>query len=640
MKLLKKDKDILLYLYSSEWVTAKELAEHFNISERTVKARIKGINSFNSADGEVVFSSKKGYKLNPDSPSAVSLSMAEDLNADTAARVRILIGRLLKERSGIDRYQLADELFISESTLDRDLHKAEKELCKFSLSILKNNQMILIDGSEKNKRKWITHSIYEESTGSYLELTKIQSSYYGYDLPALKSQVQNILEHYQLYVNGYTFNSIILHCIVAIDRVANDNHLIQKICEESVCNLKEYQAAQDIAAMFEQEYSVHMNQLEVQSLAILLTGKTTLIANNAYLGIPLTDLDETYLKLVDRILYKINQQYYLSFNDQDFRIKFTLHIKNLCFRLHTKQIITNPLTRDIKHSYPLIYDLAVFVSNELKEYTGYDVAEDEITYLAFHLGSYFEYSKENENKIKVVLVCPSYYGMQLDFADRILNYFREDIVIETLITDPEYLIHQYYQDLILSVIDLPISSRYLKVTPFISEADRELIQLELKSLHIKKQEQNLKKVLEQYFSPELFLKNMYFKNEFDMIEQMGTILLEQKRIDIDFIEQVKRREKMSSTVFGNGLAMPHSMEMSAKKTSVFIVVNDKKLKWGEEYVQVIALIAMNSEERQDFKKIFNSLIEVLSKKENINYLTESTDYDNFIKRLLSCFPAS
>lgn len=58
----------------------------------------------------------------------------------------------------------------------------------------------------------------------------------------------------------------------------------------------------------------------------------------------------------------------------------------------------NPMTNKIKATYPLIYDIAVFIAQELNHDYNITLTEDEITFIAFHIGAYFENNVQSKAK--------------------------------------------------------------------------------------------------------------------------------------------------------------------------------------------------------------------------------------------------
>lgn len=85
-------------------------------------------------------------------------------------------------------------------------------------------------------------------------------------------------------------------------------------------------------------------------------------------------------------------------------------------RAQTRSFCKNPLVSEIRQSCPLIYDVSVQLSGIIREKTGITLDEDEIAYIALHLGGALETQKELANRVPAVLYCPSYYNMDSSLA--------------------------------------------------------------------------------------------------------------------------------------------------------------------------------------------------------------------------------
>ncbi len=123
-----------------------------------------------------------------------------------------------------------------------------------------------------------------------------------------------------------------------------------------------------------------------------------------------------------------------------------------------------------------------------------------------------------------------------------------------------------------------------------------------------------------------------------MINSIGELMTEHEFIDSTYILDVIEREKMSSTIFNNRVAVPHSMHMTALKSAIAIVINKKPQKWEDSNVQLIAFIAFNRDERKLFTDIYDSFIRIISEPENIDTIVASKDYEDFIEKLTSLMP--
>ena len=64
----------------------------------------------------------------------------------------------------------------------------------------------------------------------------------------------------------------------------------------------------------------------------------------------------------------------------------------------------NPLTASIKAAYPLIYELAVYIASELARTEGIVVNDDEIAYIAMHVGAYLDRRRSRGERVRVAVV--------------------------------------------------------------------------------------------------------------------------------------------------------------------------------------------------------------------------------------------
>lgn len=120
-----------------------------------------------------------------------------------------------------------------------------------------------------------------------------------------------------------------------------------------------------------------------------------------------------------------------------------------------------------------------------------------------------------------------------------------------------------------------------------------------------------------------------------MIRMLGERMIAGGIIDEDYVDGAIERERMSSTAFTDNLAVPHAMAMSARRTSIAIVVNDTAMEWGERWVNVIAMIAFASAGRGTFQSVFDQFVEVFADRAEVQRLIRrSTDFGGFIEELV------
>ncbi|CAM5321596.1 hypothetical protein GCM10010329_74750 [Streptomyces spiroverticillatus] len=72
--------------------------------------------------------------------------------------------------------------------------------------------------------------------------------------------------------------------------------------------------------------------------------------------------DESLLLAVGHLVDALDREYQVDFSDPAFVLRLSVHVSNLLDRAGRGLYNRNPLAESIKTSYPLIYELPVFVS--------------------------------------------------------------------------------------------------------------------------------------------------------------------------------------------------------------------------------------------------------------------------------------
>lgn len=613
----------------NDWSTAGQLANHFDVSTRTIRNYVKQINK----DELVVSSSPAGYRLNKHVKQ--KSDSEKKLSEEPTRRMNLLLKELILQSDGIDIFDLSEKLFISVSTIENDVTNANSFIKPYKLKIKHKKDTLYLVGEETNKRKLMSRIISTETSMNFLSLHTVQEAYQEYDIARLKEKLIYILGKYNLYVNEYTMNNILLHLVITIDRIKENNSVTQNMQLKNLKRIMELKAATDITAMIEQDYGVSFNEGEKYYLILLLSSKTTLLNYQSITPETLTNyIDQHYVILAKDVLKKVHESYYIDIDDDEFFVKFTIHIRNLVFRAKNDRTARNPLTYKLKDSYPLIYEISVFISTELQRAENIKINEDEIAYIAFHIGSYFERRKELEHKILCAVICPNYYDMQVDLVQKIEEKFRSSLEIIQVSAETNELSLTNQIELIIST--LPMKTELAPVVfvhPYITEGDYEQIQNQLLKISERKSMSQVKNYLEAYFSEDLFMKNIYLESDISYIKYMSDRMKEMDFVDENYCQSVIERENMSSTAFNNNVAIPHSVKMNALRTGICIILNDKAVQWGAEKVQIIAMIAVQKQEGKLFTNVFESFINVLSEWDNVKELTKADDYHSFMSKM-------
>lgn len=549
-----------------------------------------------------------------------------------------LLNKLLKSHQDdlFNIYDISDELYISPSTIRNELKKVKRKLNKYDIELILKGDSFKIDGLEKNKRKMLSSILYEESDIHFLNLDTLQQSFRNINIDLIKSIILSEFQKYHYFINDYSLSNLVLHLALSIERIRDDNHYIQNnqtINEDLI----EYKLAKDLAFQLENYFQITFSKAEVFEMTLLIASRAS---SFNYRTMKISDLEEFVgkdcLDLVYSLVDDIKSLYSIDLSDPEFLMRFTLHIYNLIIRSHNNYLSKNPLTKEIKTSYPLIYDMSVTIAKIIIEKTNVHINDDEIAYITFHIGSILETQKSFATKLPIAIFCPNYYDLSYKLIDSIQQYFSNDVIISHVFTNENDLLSIHNIDLIITTVPLNVilETPVFEIKMFLSNQDRYKLSEKIKEININKQKNELRKYLTQLIIPDLFERKEDFKNKNECLSIMVNKLVENKYVEISFYDEIIKREQLSSTAFGN-FAIPHSMKMNAYKTGINVMITRKPIKWDNHSVNLVLMMCFNKNERYIFNNIYDIITTILSESDNVKRIVSSKTYNEFIDNIVN-----
>lgn len=636
--ILNKKEKLIQMLLKEQPLTSSVLSNQLDVSIRTVKNYIYQIND---EYPETIISSRLGYSINKDHAYDVLrdlLSEEKGIPQTSKERIVFLLNKLLKSHQDdlFNIYDISDELYISPSTIRNELKKVKRKLNKYDIELILKGDSFKIDGLEKNKRKMLSSILYEESDIHFLNLDTLQQSFRNINIDLIKSIILSEFQKYHYFINDYSLSNLVLHLALSIERIRDDNHYIQNnqtINEDLI----EYKLAKDLALQLENYFQITFSKAEVFEMTLLIASRAS---SFNYRTMEISDLEEFVgkdcLDLVYSLVDDIKSLYSIDLSDPEFLLRFTLHIYNLIIRSHNNYLSKNPLTKEIKTSYPLIYDMSVTIAKIIIEKTNVHINDDEIAYITFHIGSILETQKSFATKLPIAIFCPNYYDLSYKLIDSIQQYFSNDVIISHVFTNENDLLSIHNIDLIITTVPLNVilETPVFEIKMFLSNQDRYKLSEKIKEININKQKNELRKYLTQLIIPDLFERKEDFKNKNECLSIMVNKLVENKYVEISFYDEIIKREQLSSTAFGN-FAIPHSMKMNAYKTGINVMITRKPIKWDNHSVNLVLMMCFNKNERYIFNNIYDIITTILSESDNVKRIVSSKTYDEFIDNIVN-----
>ncbi|GGH37368.1 transcription antiterminator BglG [Microbacterium album] len=632
-----------LLLRRGEWTTAATLADQLGVTPRSVRSYVTAINA-RIPGGDAIESGPAGYRATPAAAAALSVD-AEPESGSPRERLHAIVRALLDADAGIDVYEMADRLHVSAATLEGDLGRI-RALLGADLTLERSGPRVRLAGTELAQRRLVSRLAHDEMEEGAFDLEALRRAAEAIAIPAralgaFKSDLVARLGTLGFFVNELAAADVVLHIAIAADRVAQGRALESAHGEPDETRERIAEAVGELTLT---HFGVRLGRGDRLHLAALVL--TRIVVPGAQ-GAGAAPLDPAIGDAVRRAVERAAADYLVDIAEPDFVQRLSLHVQNLVFRAREQAWSRNPLTRTLKSAYPMVFDVAVSIAGDLSDALGVPIRDDEIAYIAMHVGGRLERSRRSESTLTATIVCPGYYELHellRSSVDRSLGRAIEVTGVETRV-DPDW--DAIDTDLVLTTIepplrpeprasDRPISpDRIVRIQPFLTEADVERVAAAAARLRRARRLSRLRGELERYFVPGAFVRGLDgSRGEEDVIRLLGGLLASQGIIDGDYVESAIERERLSSTAFTETLAVPHALRMTAARTAIAVGIADQPIAWGDARVSVVALVAFSESDRPAFQTVFEQFVEVFGEPESAQRLIRrGTDLSAFLDEL-------
>ncbi len=633
-----ESKLIRLLLDQNEQLNAGQIAGMLSVSVRSVHNYIKSVNK---EYPQLITSINNVYRIDQQTGHSLLHESSNVIPQNSRERCNYVLNKLLQANTTLNIYDLCEEMYISTTTfqgLTRTMRRIAREH-NLTFSIASDN--VSLKGNEQNKRRLLSDLLINETSSVFTNLDDFQAAFPNINIYAIRAHVLSVLQKHNFFINDFSLISLILHITIAIDRIHNgySAEISETAFQDQAIQLKkELPLARTLVSKFEKDEHITFSSAETLQLALLLSTRATSIdyqtVNEDNLGnyIPEKDLNLIHL-LIDTLVSDFD----IHLDNTGLLCRFALHIHNLLIRGRRNFFCKNPLRDEIQRSCPLIYDVSVRLSGIIMQHTGISINDDEIAYIAFHLGVAIEMKKELSEKIQAVLLCPEYYDQGATLAQRICRKTDDKILLNNVYTKEEDLVQAETDKtiLVISTIQLrkDLSYPYVRISPFLTNMDCVALLRKTESIQRDQRKEKIRNNLQQIMHSELFFVDRSFKNRNDAIHQLCKNLKQLGYVNDDFESDVLCREELSSTGYGQ-FAVPHSLKMLAKKSGMSICITKSPVEWNDTSVSLIILLCFNPDERKIFYEIFEPLCMLLQDPLRLKTLLGCINYQQFLDYLV------
>ncbi|MCX8712756.1 BglG family transcription antiterminator [Gilliamella sp. B3464] len=621
----------LAYLFDTiknETLPQQELANRFSVSTRTIRTDISALNDILRHYGaQIDYTKNIGYQLLiSDAKRYAALTNShsiENIPRTSKERIVALIIAFLTQSNSVKLDDIADKWFLSRSTLQNDVIEVKQYLDKYNLQ-LENRPyygMRLI-GEESSIRACLTDILWQRYMAEdTLTIGRLQKHILNdIELDYLEKVLQDQIERFELKLNAEGKSYLLYSCAVSISRITQGYELIDYQIDQ--INSTVIGAAQEISEEFSYFLGSVLSQAELNYLCVQIMSRTIIDSPN----------QAKSLALVKHILSYINHTYHYNLlKDEKLFEDMSIHVSSMLSRVKYQIRTTNPLLQEIKQYYPFAYDITLSALANMEKYTESKMTEDEISYLAVHIGVALErnYSAGHERYAQILLVSDLGNATLRMIESKIKRDFPH-IQISRILSYREYeQLTNIEEDFIVSTVRLTEKDKQIvKIAPFPTAYQLEQLG------RLAMIDRTMPYMIERFFDKKFFLIMDKPITQSELFKVVCHRLEKQGYVDASFYHSVIEREAIVSTLLGENIAIPHSVGLLAKKTVVTTILAPQGILWDKnEVAHVIFLLAISKDEYEDAMRIYNLFVNLVKERSTKRLLNSKTfeDFQAIVK---------
>ena len=630
-------------LKQNEYLSANQLSEKYGVSTKTVYQDIDKINYFleeGALNSRIIKVPRKGIKLSADEERkrihAFLLENKFESGAENYTpeyRESEIIKRLFINQDKLDIYEFAEEMFVTESTVHRDIDKLENNLGEFDLKIRIKHDCFYVDGDEWSIRKALYSYITQNQT---IRSEKgLEGFFTKGDVEKCREAIDRLSQKYHhQFSDDYSW-LLLTECLVFKKRTDQKNYLTKRTSNliNDLNHLEVYFFSGELLENIIDKHFSEISPYEIETMAYSLLAYGFSIQSADYIQ----NIEEQVNELIEKVSSLLSLD---LTKDKHLKLMLSNHISKMIFRLRNQIYITNPAIEEIKKQYSSLFNVIWIAIRDLGKYYEINIPNEELAFIVIH----FQLAIEKILKpLNVVVICQNGIATSELIMSKLHKIFDADAKITNISVREIDFYDLSNIDLIISTISLPdITIPVIEVSPILTKGEIESIRsfytdhmtdnYTLMRTSLDGRKFNMESLQTLIKTPKLV--HVSVKNKKECIEKMiDECDLSNRRIQ-GFKESILERETLGSTSVYTGVALPHCDPRFVNHSELIFMTLDKPINWGKNNVKLIILIAVAENDIPIFKDSLIALYSVIENQELMNELVFMNNGDEIKERLL------
>ncbi|RGQ82558.1 transcription antiterminator [Megamonas rupellensis] len=637
-KINKRRKRIFDMLKSHpQGLNGEAISQQLGVSSRTIRSDIKALQDALGKYNIRIFSSPtKGYRFsNFEHLGSIEQELFKDSISKletSKQRINYILYRLLENTLNdvsITQNDLAEEMYISLSTLKMHLNEVKDILKKYDLKIAQYKTKGIKISGEENKLRYCIVDI----KNIHLENEFFQNLISNINTNLLDDIIKKVLSERKLQLTDRSQKKLCMYIAIAIQRSKNNKTVVYpSSLTNKIENTFEYNVAKEIVENIYTQLNTDLSCSEVYYITQCLLASKKLI-----------DVSESTNKkhvknLVNIILKEIYEKLSIDFTNDEYLIDgLTLHLNIALTRIQFQMNIRNELLETIKNDYPLAFQMGVIAGKLVEQYDNIKINENEIGYIALHFGAALSRNgiKENIQAKNIIIVCSSGLGISVLLKAKVEEHFHNRLnVIKVL---PGYEVDEKILenvDYVLSTVPLKnvSSDKIIRINRMLQKEDVENI--ENRIFH--KTDTDLIEIT-TFFNKDNFYIDKDFETKEECINFLADEAIKKGLMNNNAKMSIFEREEMSSTSIGDLVAIPHPIYNECGTSFISILILNKPIIWDDLFVQVVFLLNVEKGKMNLWEPMFLKLYNYIKLKNGVNSILKNKSYEVFINEFEKMF---
>ena len=569
------------------------IAAKLSVSTKTVRNDVKELNCL--MGGYAVISNKKGqYKLIVFDQKGYEeirdkIYEQEEYFNSPQTRMAYIFWQLMDAKKPYLIDDLSEEMKVGRTTTVGDLNRIREQIKKYDLTVEgKANTGLSLCGEEIKIRLFLLENVYEQI-------------YLNYPLGSqLRQLLYDMQTEYSLDALG--FGQFFRAFVVMVDRLGN-GHTIESLDHRylELYDSKVYEIADEFADKVEEAVPFKIPKPERIFLCLPIAGMRTPVNTEGienYIQIS-EEAADLIIEILDRIQDEIGVTVIVNELFDDFVYHVFFMINRLKYGFH----IRNALVEEVKDEYSVAYTMAGIAKDVIETRTGVEVTKDELGFLAMYFGVFLLEQAPEQKQYRIAIVCGSGKIIGRLIASQLKNIFEVEPAIDYYFNGDFEAEKEDSYDLIITTTNLKTKGP----TPIIDideVFDKNLLKSKVESVKNMAEmgipiRRGIDSVFLNMLDEERFFVLRPELGYEENVDMMTEELFKQGLVDDGFEERLRIREQESTMIFEKNIAFPHTTNKLQKLTLAFGVFPEKEKAKGEDEVQLVFLLAIPEEMKND-----------------------------------------